>query len=345
VRFLIYGTGAVGAYLGGLLAQVGHSVVFLARPAVAEALRRDGLRIERGPSASTLTTHEVLTELPDSIDLGPDGFVLLAVRAFDCAEAAGLLGRRLLPPRPVVCLLNGIGNEETLAEPIGWERVVPATLTTAVSVRSPGEVRVERERGLGFGRSADGEWLAKTFLAAGISTRVYDDWRAMKWSKLPTNIVANACSAVLDWPAGAVMAQPGLYRLEVEALREAFRVMRRAGHGPVDLPGVPVRWLARGLALPPSLTRPWLSRAVTRGRGAKRPSFHRDIGRGRSEVGWLNGAIVEHGRKHGVATPANAVLLEVMLELVEGREDPEEWRGQPGRLLERARAAGVPGMR
>jgi 2-dehydropantoate 2-reductase len=211
-------------------------------------------------------------------------------------------------------------------------------------MRAPGVIRIERERGLGLAHGQAGEHLAQVFHRAGLVTHLYDDAAAMKWSKVPTNIVANASSAVLECTAGAVMAHPGLYRLEVEALRETFRVMRRAGHAPVDLPGVPVRWLARGVFLPLWVSHPWLSRAVARGRGDKRPSFHRDLGRGRSEVEWLNGAVVRHGESLGVDTPANEVLLTTLLERVQGLDDPSPWRDRPDRLLERAREAGVPGV-
>ncbi len=83
---------------------------------------------------------------------------------------------------------------------------------------------------------------------------------------------------------------------------------------------------------------------MARGRGDKRPSFHRDLGRGRSEVEWLNGAVVRHGESLGVDTPANEVLLTTLLECVQGLDDPSPWRDRPDRLLERAREAGVPGI-
>ena len=344
MRFLIYGTGAVGAYLGGRLAEAGHTVTFLARPATAAVLLERGLRIEQGQTSRTVGSFEVLTNLPGDLDLGPEAAVLLAVRAFDCKAAAVALRQRLRRTTPVVCLLNGIGNEETLAESVGADQVVPATLTTAVEMRAPGVIRIERERGLGLAHGRAGAHLAEVFHRAGLVTRLYDDAAAMKWSKVPTNIVANASSAILEWTAGAVMVHPGLYRLEVEALRETFRVMRRAGHAPVDLPGVPLRWLARGVFLPLWVSHPWLSRAVARGRGDKRPSFHRDLGRGRSEVEWLNGAVVRHGESLGVDTPANEVLRTTLLERVQGLDDPSPWRDRPDRLLERAREAGVPGV-
>jgi len=344
VRFLIYGAGAVGGYLGGRLAEAGHDVVFLARPALAAVLRAQGLRLEEGTSARTLTHFEVLTELPRGLDLGPEAAVLLCVKTFDGAAAAVALRAHPRLTAPVVCFLNGIGSEQMLAEALGADRVIPATLTSAVEMRAPGTVRVERARGLGLAGDAASRAVAQALLEGGLKVRRYADGAAMKWSKLPTNIVANASSAILGWSPGAVMRHPGLYRLEVEALRETFRVMRREGLAPVDLPGVPITWLARGIFLPPYASRPWLSRAVARGRGDKLPSFHRDLGLGRSEVRWLNGAVVDHGERDGVTTPANAVLQSTLLALVEGRDDPVSWRDRPERLLQRSREAGVPGI-
>ena len=344
MKFLIYGTGAVGAYLGSRLLQAGHAVTFLARPLWAEALRVHGLRVQRGAEAQTVPVSDVLTELPNGYNPGSDSAILLAVKAFDCDSAAEAIRQVVRGDAPVVCLLNGIGHEETLAQSIGPDRVVAGSLTTAVAVVGPGVIRVERERGLGLGRRPESEPIAAATRQAGISTRLYDDAAAMKWSKLPTNILANASSAILGWTAGQAMAHRGVYRLEVEALREAFTVIHRLGLRPVDLPGVPVRWLSRAVFLPPRLSQVWLGRAVARGRGDKRPSFHQDIGRRRSEVSWLNGAVVAAGERTRVSTPANRLLLKVMLDLVEGRSDPTVWRDQPDRLMMQARQEGVPGV-
>ncbi len=341
MNFLIFGTGAVGAYLGGKLARAGNSVTFLARPAWAEALRRDGLRLQRGAATQSIVVSEVLTELPVGFGLGDDSAILLTVKAFDCGAAAEAIRRRVLGRPPVVCLLNGIGNEETLAAAIGPDRVVAASLTTAVAAPSPGVIRVERERGLGLARVSAGDPFTEAAEQAGLAVRHYGDASAMKWSKLLTNILANASSAILSWSAGEALAHPAIYRIEVEALREALRAMRAIGVRPVDLPGARVTWLARAVFLPPRLSQPWLYRAAARGRGDKRPSLHHDIGRGRSEVRWLNGAVVSVGEAARIPTPANRLLLSVMLDLVEARSDPAEWRGRPDRLIERARQEGV----
>ncbi len=347
MRYLIFGTGAVGGLVGARLALSRQPVVFMARPRLAEVLRRRGLRVEAEGLQEHLPTPAVVDDLAEIARLGPlPDAVFLCVKAYDAAEAADILAASLPGHTPVICLSNGIGNEQVLASRLGDSRVVAATLTTAVSLPEPGLVRVERSRGIDLVRGHPRlPPLLGDLQGAGFRIRLHDDAARLKWSKLMTNIVANATSAITGWPPADVFAHPGLYRLEVEALREVVRLLRAMGQHPEDLVGVPVRWLSRALALPPRWVQSLLRRSVAGGRGAKLPSFHRDIGRGRSEVRWLNGAVVEHARTLGLGAPANAVLTEVMLALVEGRLDPLEYRDRPERLLAAAAAAGVPGVR
>jgi 2-dehydropantoate 2-reductase len=179
---------------------------------------------------------------------------------------------------------------------------------------------------------------------AGVNVRRYADAEAMKWSKVLTNIVANASSAILGWRPERLFRHPGIGALEVQALREAASVIRGQGLRPVNLPGVPVAWLCRALAFPAAALRPILGRIVSSGRGDKLPSFNYDIARGRSEVAWLNGAIVRAGRELNLPTPANRVLTEVLLELVNEETEPALFREDPELLLARAHEAGVTGI-
>lgn len=65
------------------------------------------------------------------------------------------------------------------------------------------------------------------------------------------------------------------------------------------------------------------------------PSFHIDLysGRGRSEVDWLNGAVVRFGKKAGVATPVNKVLTETLQALTIGELPLNTYAGQPEKFL------------
>ena len=169
---------------------------------------------------------------------------------------------------------------------------------------------------------------------AGFMVRSYADPDRMKWSKLLTNIVANASSAILGWTAKQVYDHPGTAQLEIRALREAVRVMRRLGHQPQNLPGVQVAVLGRAVFLPAWLTRRLLGLIVNQGRGDKKPSFHYDIGVGRSEIAWLNGAVADQGKALGIPTPVNHMLTQTLLDLVHNRRSHEDFMHQPDALLQ-----------
>jgi 2-dehydropantoate 2-reductase len=160
----------------------------------------------------------------------------------------------------------------------------------------------------------------------------------MKWSKMLTNLLANASSAILDLTPREIFSDRRLFRLEVEQLREALQVMRRLGIRVVNLPGTPVRALAFAIRfLPLGLSRPLLAKAVGSGRGAKMPSFYIDLhaGRGLSEVDSLNGAVVRFGEQVGVPTPVNHLLNETLLALSRGEVPLSAYARQPEKLLEK----------
>lgn len=346
MRHLVYGAGAVGSFVGAQLALGGYPVTFLVRADTADRLRSRGLTLIEGEHQTVLPSPSLLTDLGRTDPEDRPDVIWLAVKAYDCASAAESLRRAFSDPPPVICLLNGIGNEAVLSTHLGQGRVIAASLTTAVQRLEPGVIRIERRRGLALDSTHPlTRRVSEEAAPAGLAPRLYSDGQSMKWSKLLTNLVANATSAILGWTPRQIFEHPGLYRLEIEALRETVRVMYALGLRVVDLPAVPTTLLSRAVFWPARLTAPLLRRAVVSGRGDKLPSFNYDVGRGRSEVGWLNGAVAMISPQHGIRAPANSVLTEALTSLVNGTTDPSEYRGRPDVLLRRAATAGVPGLR
>ncbi len=342
LRILIFGAGAIGTYIGGSLAHAGHRAVFLERPDVAEFIRQNGIRIQKsspGASSSTITlppsAYVCVGSLSEALSLGPFDISLFALKSFDTASFLASLPPHPLPP--VLCFSNGVDNETALADAIGVGNVIAGTVTTAVGRRAAGDVIVERLRGIGI---SDGNPLAPRLAAAmneaGLNARLYSNAADMKWSKMLTNLLANASSAILNLPPSQVFAHPGLFRLEIEQLREALRVMSACRFHTVNLPKTPVKALAIAVQfLPLALSRPFLLKAVGGGRGSKMPSFHIDLysGRGQSEVGYLNGAVVRYGEQAGVPTPVNRLLTDTLLALTRGEIPIEAYALQPEKLL------------
>jgi 2-dehydropantoate 2-reductase len=239
---------------------------------------------------------------------------------------------------PLLCLSNGVDNEPAIANLLGPDKVIPATVTSAVSRRAAGDIVLERLRGVGI---ASAHTLSGRLVTAAnsafLNAKAFANPAAMKWSKLLTNLIANPTAAILDLTAAQVFANPKLYELEIKMLRECLAVMAAQGIPVVDLPGTPTRALAFATRLPLWLSKPLLVRAVGSGRGAKMPSFYIDLhsGRGKSEVEYLNGAVVRAGEKFGVPTPVNKVLTETLMSLTRREVPLEAFAQQPEKLLAR----------
>lgn len=334
MRFLILGAGAIGAYLGVSLAQAGHTVTFLARPATAAQLRAHGLRLTRHDRQSVIAAPAVVDSPAAALRLEHDA-LLFALKSFDTVNALAELRAVTNSPPPILCLQNGVDNEGDIARAFGAERVIAGTVTTAVGRRGVGDFIVERERGVGvaLGHPLSAP-LLRAFNEAGLKARGYKSAGALKWSKLLTNLVGNATSAILDLSVAEIFADTRLFALEQAQLRECLSVMQALRHAVVDLPGTPVRALALGAQLPAWLARPLLRRGLASARGGKPPSLHLDLHAGRpTEVHWLHGAVVRYGAEQGIPTPVNRVLAETVEALSTGQLKVENFRRRPEALL------------
>lgn len=343
LRFLSIGAGAIGAYIGGSLALFGYPVVFLEQPERLAVLRASGISLVLAGQSRLIPNPQVFASLDECLATGSFDCLIFAVKSYDTEAALGALlpHRDRLPP--VLCLQNGVENEARLSEALGTDKVIPGSVTSSISRGPGGRVILERLRGVGIaGDHPLIPRLVEAFNHAGLNAQPFAKAADMKWSKMLTNLLANATSAILDLTPAEIFAHQGLHRLELAQLREALAVMAANSIRPVNLPGTPVQLLALAISyLPPALSRPVLRKAVGGGRGAKMPSFHIDLysGRGRSEVEYLNGAVVRARQKCGVPTPANQTLTEILNGLAEGRIALDAYRRQPDKLLDAWRRA------
>ena len=361
---LVYGAGAVGSLVAAALAESAPAkaagpalmttlpaagppaVTVLGRRPHVASIRTWGLVIESAGGRIVSKGVDSITSLDDLAT--PPDLVILTVKAYQVPEALSSLGGVLARPDVAALVLqNGIGSEEIVAGVIGGDRTVSGTVTISVELERPGTVRRHTSGGgvalAPVGAGAPVERVAALFRASFLPVRVYPGAAQMKWSKLLLNILANATSAILDQPPGAIARDPRLFALERAAFREAVRVMRALGLRPAALPGYPVPLLVRVMSAPPWIGQAVLRRALGRGRGDKMPSLWHDLERGRrqNEVTVLNGAVAHEGERLGVPVPVNRTLTDVLLALAEGRADRETYRHKPGALLAACRNGGA----
>jgi 2-dehydropantoate 2-reductase len=308
VKVYVVGRGAVGSYLGDTLASVGVEVEYA--PRALEDVR------------------------PFQADVA-----IVATKAFDTPGAILTLRKALAFPDACVFVTpqNGVGNEELLAAAFGEGNVVAAALTTPVGRDEHGRSRAANAGGLALAPVGDRafNWLVATFASAGLRTTVAGDWRALKWSKLALNVVANASCAILDVLPQQLVRYHRVFDLEIRMIREVRAVMRAFGIVPIDLPRYPVRALFAVASLPAPAARAVLARRIAGARGAKPPSLLLDVraGKAQTEGAALNGAVAAAGREAGVATPVNAVYARILDEIARSPERWAAYRERPDALV------------
>jgi 2-dehydropantoate 2-reductase len=273
--------------------------------------------------------------------------VLLTVKVHDTQEAAQGLAPHVLQDVPLLIVQNGVGGEELAQQILKQVVIISGVLTLSISILAPGRVRLETTRGgLSLAPTREGQdvdtW-AELFASAGMKTATYRDYRALKWSKLLLNMQANAIPAILDMTPWEVFAEPALFALERSAFLEALGVMRALHLRPVSFPGYPTSLLVWAMqTLPASLLRPVLRRLFASGRGDKKPSLQIDLARRRqrSEVVYLNGAVVTYAERVGLDVPVNKTLLDTLMAIAAGNVSWDEFRGQPQKLIAAVQAQG-----
>ncbi len=337
LRFLSIGAGAIGSYIGSSLILGGQKVVFLERPKVAEELQSRGLTIKFNTETHQIHNPEIISSIEFGHDQQIFDLALFALKSYDTLNFLESIKSNSQFFPPVLCLSNGVENESTIGEYIGNHKVIAGTVTTSIDKLDSGDIVLEKLRGVGI---ADGHplsnLLVKVFNDVGLNAHLYSTASDMKWSKMLTNLLSNATSAILDMTPSEIYSHPGLYRLENRQIIETLMVMEAQGIRVVDLPGTPARLLAFVIKkIPLTISRLLIMQAVGSGRGGKMPSFHIDLhsGRKKSEVDYLNGAVSRVGDKISIPTPANHFLNFTLLGLTKGDIPIRTYHRQPEKLL------------
>jgi 2-dehydropantoate 2-reductase len=336
VRVLIVGAGAIGCLLGARLSLAGHDITLVGRQVLADAVGANGLVLRDTAGFETVTQVKVWTSVTAAAGPAYD-LIAITVKAYDTALVVEQIGEVGLEA-PLVTFQNGVGNEELLVTRFGPGRVISAAIDTPASVPQPGLVQVHRAAYHIGAASVGGTDLAafrSAFHSAGFEITTYHDYRGLKWTKLLMNQLANASSAILNWTPRQVMGHPGMAQLEARAWQETLSVMRCAGISAVQLGGYPFPMITPiALRLPPWLLAKALAQFVAGGRGTKMPSLQLALAGGkRSEVDWINGAVIAEGQRRGISTPANACLRAALTDIIAGKAVWAGYQDHPERLM------------
>ena len=307
---LVAGAGAIGSILGGMLHDAGHDVTLLGRRAHLEAIARGGLKIS-GLLGNRIVAGMTLAD--DPARLGRRfGLIVCAVKSYDTESIAARLADRLTDDGAVVSMQNGLGNIESLIECFGGRRVLGARVIFGAEIPSPGSAHVtvfaepvaigpapaiHREDSPAL--AARARAIAAMIDAAGVPAVGVDDIMPVLWAKVLYNVALNPLGAILQQHYGALAGDPDVKPIMDRAIEEAFAVARALG---IELPfssAAEYRKVFYERMIPPTFSH--------------RPTMLHDLHvRGRTEIGALNGKIVELADRLGIDAETNRMLTRLI---------------------------------
>lgn len=289
MKIAVMGSGGVGGYYGGLLAQASHDVTFIARGAHLVALRENGLQVKSVYGDFTVAPIQA-TDTP--AEVGPVDLVMVCVKTPDTDRAAQGIKPMVGPDTTVMSLQNGIDAAERLGAVVGIEHIVGGTTWISSVIESPGVIQqFSQIRRIVLGEldgriTARVQALAEVLSSTGANVEVTDNILKLLWTKFVFIASISGIGSLTRLEIGDYRAVSETRALLVSLMREVETV---AGASGVVLDGDVIE---RALALVDSVA-PNI-----------KPSMQRDVEAGhRSELESMIGVIGRRGRELDIATP------------------------------------------
>lgn len=298
MKIVMLGAGALGSTIGGTLAIGGNDVHFVDMwQEHVDLINKDGLHMTNEKEDWYVRVDARTTA--DTI--GEADLVIVLVKSFATKQAVeqlkqtNVIGKNTL----VMSLQNGLGNEETIASVIGSENVISGKTYVGGRLIQAGYISAGVQGKWTYIGELNGEitdriqTVCNVFNDVGLLCEVSDNIKGLIWDKLLINVAAGALCGITRLPYGPLYEEDYIKDVAVAAIQEGIQVAKAAG---VVLksedPQYP--WVAASEGLPGTF-----KTSILQSLELKRPT----------EIDFINGSIVEWGKKYGIATPVNQTLV------------------------------------
>jgi 2-dehydropantoate 2-reductase len=289
MKIAIMGTGGVGGYYGGLLAQLGQDVTFIARGAHLRAIREQGLKVKSVHGDFTVSPAEA-TDTP--AEVGPVDMVLFATKTYQTDEAARSITPMIARNTVVVSLQNGIDAADRIGKVVGMEHMLGGVTWLSAAIEAPGVIGQYSQ----FRRIALGEFSGETttrlkaaydaLQATGATVEISDAILKVLWTKFVFIAPVMAMGSLTRVTFGEYRNVPEARAVLTEAINEVAAVAK-----------------AKGVTLDKDVVDTTLAFIDSSAPGIK-PSMQRDVESGKpSELEAMIGAVIRLGTEYNVPTP------------------------------------------
>lgn len=298
MRVGIVGSGATGGFLAAALALSHTAVTLLARGDSYSRILRDGIEVTY-PDGRHIIARPANVMTPGDTSVEPVDLVLFCVKSYDTDDAAASVKSLAGESGLVLCLQNGVKNEEALAGVIDPQRLLSGVLYIGSRRLAPGVIECSAPPRIHFGWYAAGRALedlnpiANIFKAADIDAVADADIRQEKWQKFLFNCALNPLTAIVQRPLGEILDLPSGRELYGALLDEAIAVGQAQGAPLVSDARDRVWATGRRMNILSSMAEDLR---------AQRPL----------ELDAFTGYVHELGRLHGIQTPISDTVLALL---------------------------------
>jgi len=299
MKILIMGTGGVGGYYGGLLAQQGNEVTFIARGAHLYAIRREGLKVKSIHGDFTISPANATD---DPANVGPVDLILFTVKTYNTNEAAEAIRPAVGPQTVVMSLQNGIDAAERIGRAVGLEHVVGGATWLSSAVQEPGFIKqISQFRRIVFGELGGGsseriQSIYEALKNSDITVEVSENIQKILWTKFVFIAAVSSIGSLTRLPMGDYRSVPETRTLLTYIMEE---VTALAG--------------AQGILLDPDVVQKSLD-FIDNSAPHIKPSMQLDVESGhRTELESMIGVIGRKGRELGIPTPASDFVYASLL--------------------------------
>jgi 2-dehydropantoate 2-reductase len=286
----------MGSSIGGLLADAGSEVYLIDTWAEhVNAINSQGLKLRVGSSDRTVKVRAAT----DCRGIGPADLIIVLVKSYHTKEAIEHANPIIGDKTVIMSLQNGLGNEEIIEEVVGKEHVVGGRTFAGGSVLAPGYVIANTTGKQTYIGELDGTTtervirIAEEFKRAGLLITVSSNIVGIMWDKLLVNVATGALCGITRLPYGGLYKMPELMDCALEAVSEGIAVAKANGVK-LSTKDPKEAWFKASEGLPEDF-KPSLSQSLEKGL--------------RTEIDFINGAVVRCGEKCKVPTPVNKTLV------------------------------------
>ncbi|MFT4607257.1 MAG: 2-dehydropantoate 2-reductase [Gammaproteobacteria bacterium] len=297
MRIAIFGSGGVGGYFGGRLAQAGNDVTFIARGEHLAAIRQNGLRVNSIVGDFVLDKVQA-TDSPKTV--GKVDIVICAVKAWQVTAAAKSMKPMIGHDTLVIPLQNGIEATGQLAALLGADAILGGLCALIAFQASPGHIKHIGANPLIRFNRLDGQADSRVNLLSevfnhcnGVKSSIPSDINVAMWLKFMLISPWSGIGAVSQAPIGILLKLPETRQLLLDSMREIYQLGLAQG---INLAGDCIQKTITVLeSLPESST----------------TSLQQDMAKGKpSELDEQSGAVVRLSKALGIDTPVNRFILD-----------------------------------